>query len=70
MKLRHWEQNYGDGSLASVPLGSDRGYSLELRDVWTEFFGEMGDGCRILDVGTGKGAIALIARSWRNGAVC
>ena len=62
MSLRHWELYYRDGLLASVPLGEDRGYTLELRDVWREFFGSLGDCARILDVGTGNGPIPLIAR--------
>jgi ubiquinone/menaquinone biosynthesis C-methylase UbiE len=59
--LRHWEAYYRGGALASCPLGPQSGYTLELRDIWLEFFTALPDGARILDIGTGNGAIALIA---------
>ncbi|MBV8784772.1 MAG: class I SAM-dependent methyltransferase [Gammaproteobacteria bacterium] len=37
-------------------------YTLELRAVWSEFFAPLPNGARILDIGTGNGAITLIAR--------
>jgi ubiquinone/menaquinone biosynthesis C-methylase UbiE len=60
--LRHWETYYRGGALASCPLGTGSGCSGELRDVWVKFFSGLPAGARILDVGTGNGAIALIAR--------
>jgi ubiquinone/menaquinone biosynthesis C-methylase UbiE len=59
--LRHWESYYRGGALASCPLGPGMDYTQELREVWVEFFSVLPDGARILDVGTGNGAIALIA---------
>lgn len=59
--LRHWEAYYRGGALASCPLGPQSGYTLELRDIWLEFFTALPDGARIVDIGTGNGAIALIA---------
>jgi ubiquinone/menaquinone biosynthesis C-methylase UbiE len=62
MSLQHWESYYRAGALASCPLGPDGGYTQELRDAWAGFFSKLPAGARILDVGTGNGAVALIAR--------
>ena len=61
MSLQHWENYYRSGALASCPVGQDPGYTLELRDVWTQFFSGLPEAARILDIGTGNGAVALIA---------
>jgi ubiquinone/menaquinone biosynthesis C-methylase UbiE len=62
VSLQHWEVYYRHGGLASCPMGPESSYTLELRDAWLEFFASLADGARILDVGTGNGAIALIAK--------
>lgn len=62
MSLQHWERYYRTGSLASCPLGPRGDYTQEVRQVWEEFFSALPAGARILDVGTGNGAVALIAR--------
>lgn len=62
MSLHHWESYYRSGVLASCPLGPDGGYTQELREAWVEYFSELPDGARILDIGTGNGAIVSIAR--------
>jgi ubiquinone/menaquinone biosynthesis C-methylase UbiE len=59
--LDHWEKYYRGGALASCPLGTDRNYTLELRDAWVGFFSGLPDGARILDIGTGNGAVVLFA---------
>jgi SAM-dependent methyltransferase len=61
MSLKHWETYYRSGALASCPVGPGIGCTHELRDVWVQFFSGLPDGARILDVGTGNGAIALLA---------
>lgn len=61
MSLRHWKNYYRDGALASCPLGPGSGYTQELRDIWVEFFSGLPEDARILDIGTGNGAVALIA---------
>lgn len=62
MSVEHWETYYRGGALATCPTGPDANYSLELRDAWVEFFASLPDGARVVDVGTGNGAVALIAR--------
>lgn len=62
MSVTHWESYYQGGRLAACPTGQDPNYTLELHDVWTEFFGGLKDAARVLDIGTGNGAITLIAR--------
>ncbi len=61
MSLKHWENYYRTGAVASCPMGQTASYTLELHDLWSAFFAELADGARILDIGTGNGAIALIA---------
>lgn len=61
MSLEQWEKYYRGGALATCPTAPDGGYDRELRQAWMDFFGTLADGARILDVGTGNGAVALIA---------
>lgn len=63
MSVEHWETFYRGGAIATCPTGPDSNYSLEIRDGWVEFFSALPDGARVLDVGTGNGAVALIARA-------
>jgi SAM-dependent methyltransferase len=60
--LQHWEAYYRGGTLASCPTGPGSGYTEELHDVWVEFFSGLPAGARILDIGTGNGAVPLIAK--------
>jgi ubiquinone/menaquinone biosynthesis C-methylase UbiE len=59
--LRHWEAYFRGGAVASCPVGPGDGYTGELREAWVRFFSELPDQARILDIGTGNGAIPLIA---------
>ena len=61
MSQEHWESYSRGGALVSCPLGLEPGYTREVRDTWVAFFSSLPDGARILDIGTGNGAIALIA---------
>ena len=45
----------------SCPTDSADGYSGNVRKVWEQFFSVLPAGARILDVGTGNGALPLIA---------
>lgn len=61
MSLQHWETYYRHGALATCPTCADGGYDMEIRQAWADFFSACPDDARILDVGTGNGAVALIA---------
>ena len=43
-------------------MGPSSNYTLELCGVWLEFFGALPDGSRVLDIGTGNGAVVLLAK--------
>ena len=62
MSVEHWESYYRGGAIATCPMGPGATYTLELRDLWVAFFAALDDGARVLDVGCGNGAIALLAR--------
>ena len=61
MTLPHWEDFWRSGALVSCPTDSAEGFSGSLRAVWEQFFAALPDGARILDVGTGNGALPMIA---------
>ncbi len=62
MSVEHWETYYRGGAIATCPMGPEATYTLELRELWLGFFAALPDGARILDIGTGNGAIPLLAR--------
>lgn len=62
MSVSHWESYYRAGGLATCPTGPDGSYDQEVRQAWEAFFEPLPDGAALLDVGTGNGAIPLIAR--------
>ena len=62
MTLDHWASYYRGGALVSCPVNAGLNYDQEVRDEWVTFFAALPDGARILDIGTGNGAIALIAK--------
>lgn len=62
MSLDHWENYYRGGLLATCPTGTAGSYDLEVRQAWVSFFKPLPDDARIVDVGTGNGAVILIAR--------
>lgn len=62
MTVEHWEAYYRGGAIATCPMGPGTCYTLELRDLWLAFFASLADGARVLDLGTGNGAILLFAK--------
>jgi SAM-dependent methyltransferase len=62
MTVEHWEAYYRGGAIATCPMGPGTTYTLELRDLWLAYFAALDDGARVLDVGTGNGAITLLAK--------
>jgi ubiquinone/menaquinone biosynthesis C-methylase UbiE len=61
MALPHWEDYWKTGWVVSCPTGSLDGYTGQVKTTWEQFFAALHDGSRVLDVGTGNGALPLIA---------
>lgn len=62
MSLDQWETFYRGGAIVTGPAGPDGGYDLELRAAWVEFFSTLPPAASVLDIGTGNGAVPLIAK--------
>jgi len=61
MSLPQWEDYWRTGWVVSCPTGSMSGYTGALRSLWERFFSSLADRTRLLDIGTGNGALPLIA---------
>ena len=57
----HWDDYWRHGFLTSCADAFDGNYEGKLRQVWEDFFRSAKGNATILDIGTGNGAIALIA---------
>jgi ubiquinone/menaquinone biosynthesis C-methylase UbiE len=57
-----WSKYWDKGTLHSCPGAFAANYNDEILAFWNKFFGDLGNGSRVLDIGTGNGAIAFLAR--------
>ncbi len=65
-----WSRYWARGALHSCPNAFPADYGAEIRMLWAEFFAAQPSGARILDIGTGNGAIAFIARDTGTQRAC
>ena len=56
-----WDSYWAHGFLTSFAGAFKGNYAGAIRDLWDRRFAALADGTRILDIGTGNGAIALLA---------
>ena len=63
MLQEHWAAYYRGGALVSCPTNPEPGYEGRVRQVWEAFFGSLPAGAAVLDIGTGNGPVALIAKT-------
>lgn len=70
MSLKHWEAFYRTGALATTPTTQAGGFDKELLEVWVSFFESLPSGSRILDLGTGNGALLLLAAELAERLAC
>ena len=61
MTLPQWEDFWRSGRVVSCPTDAIDGYTGNVGRVWEQFFGALPAGARLLDLGTGNGALPLIA---------
>jgi ubiquinone/menaquinone biosynthesis C-methylase UbiE len=59
--VESWSRYWASGALHSCSNAFDANYSDEIREFWCGFFGKLPDGARIMDIGTGNGAVAFLA---------
>jgi hypothetical protein len=59
-----WDRFWRSGRKASCYEDSDGRYLPPIRDLWHQFFADLPVGARVIDVGTGNGAVPLEACHW------
>jgi ubiquinone/menaquinone biosynthesis C-methylase UbiE len=57
-----WSRYWARGTLHSCPHAFAGNYGEEIRTLWLEFFSSLPSGARVLDIGTGNGAVAILAQ--------
>jgi ubiquinone/menaquinone biosynthesis C-methylase UbiE len=57
-----WSRYWDKGSLHSCPGAFAANYNDEILVFWNNFFSDLSNGARVLDIGTGNGAVAFLAR--------
>jgi len=57
-----WSRYWDKGTLHSCPGAFAANYNDEILVFWNKFFSNLSNGARVLDIGTGNGAIAFLAR--------
>jgi ubiquinone/menaquinone biosynthesis C-methylase UbiE len=62
MSAKHWEDYHRTGRLVTCCMGTMQGHTGEVLATWREFFAKLPDGAKVVDIGTGNGAIPVIAR--------
>ena len=57
-----WSRYWAKGTLHSCSYAFAGNYGAEIRTLWLEFFSGLPSGARVLDIGTGNGAVAFLAQ--------
>lgn len=57
-----WDQYWQSARLAACDGAGGRNYDPAIQRVWGEWFARLGDGRIMVDIATGNGAVALLAR--------
>ena len=60
-----WSDYWRSGAAACCFTAGGENYGREIVQLWNEFFDRLPPGARILDIGTGNGAVAIIAAEAR-----
>ena len=56
-----WSQYWRRDSITTFSRRFNANYDLDFSDFWADCFAPLTDGARIVDLGTGNGAIPLLA---------
>lgn len=62
--IEKWSEYWNAGQLHSCPMAFPGNYAGEVAQAWRQFFATLPHGSRVLDIGTGNGAIAHLAHSY------